>query len=145
MTITQFRSMTRTDIDQLLELLAVPDPQPAEPWEYVFANSERYLREGTLESIGHLHDLLAATPADHFLVVSKPSAPGVFAQAWNDGGRFLTECSVPNGVGNLIHQYTDGGRHLPLALAHLVMAGFVLRGGRLPDDWQGATPSTMQF
>lgn len=138
--------LNQSMIDELTQILAVPDPQPSEPWRYAIASqTSSAKRDGVLQSVGQLRDLLASLEDDAFIIVSKPSQPRVFTQALRMGSRFVTECSIPNGAGNLLHQYHDGDGHLPLELAHLVMGAYIMRGGRLPVDWQGKPPATKQF
>lgn len=139
-------TLNQAMIDELTQILAVPDPKPSEPWKYRIASQKPSAkRDGMLQSIGQLRDLLASLADEAFIIVSKPSQPGVFTQALRTGSRFATECSIPNEMGNLLHQYHDGDGNLPLELAHLVMGAYIMRGGRLPLDWQGKPPATMQY
>lgn len=77
---------------------------------------------------------------------SKEGIPGIFTQSYREGHRYHTECSTPNGIGNLIHQYAEAdGQGLSVAMAHLVMSSYITTGGRLPADWHGPTPTTLQY
>lgn len=139
-------TLTPSFIDELTAIVTAPDPRPAEPWRYHTGNARHRVTEGDLGSIGQLRDLLVTLPDDHFLVVEKVSVPGVFTQVWREGRPFVTECSIPNEWGNLLHQYhTVTGGPLPLSLAHLVMEAYIRTGGHLPQEWQGPEPVTRQF
>lgn len=138
--------LTHVEVDQLNALLAVPDPQPDGPWEYVIGNTQRYVSKGPLESIGHLNDLLASLRDQHFIVFSKMNLEGVWCQAAREGDRFHTECNVPVPPDNHIHRYRgDDGQDLQLALAQAVLGAYVLTGGNLFAEWAGPEPTVDQW
>ena len=46
-------TLNQTMIDELTQILAVPDPQPSEPWKYLIASQKSSAkRDGMLQSVG---------------------------------------------------------------------------------------------
>ena len=124
-------TLTSKSIDILEQILAVPDPKPAEQWLWRKSGSG-YEDPQPLKSIGELRDLISALPLKSFLIVAHHSQPGLFTQCARTGDRFRTECSVPTGDGNDVHTFADDDGLLSMALCQTVMGAYVQSNGRLP-------------
>lgn len=125
-------TLTKSNIDIFEQILAVPDPEPAEQWVWRIGGSLHNTDHNDLESIGELRDLISGLLDEHFLVVSRVNLAGVFTQCARQGDRFRTECSEPAPGGNIMRHYSDADGYLSMALCQTVMGAYIMSNGNLP-------------